>query len=340
MSTFRHAGLSLLVLALSVPLAAQDEVAKSKKESKKERKSNVTGTPVIWHQTTDTTTLNLLYGLGGAEEVPDPNVTYKFLKEDMNGSNPKFDVEDEHGNRWRVKLGEEAQAETSASRLLWAAGYFVDQDYYLAEIKVKDLPKLRRGQSLVSSDGVVHGARLKRRAKGNKKVGTWSWYKNPFLGTKEFNGLRVMMSLLNNWDLKEENNSIYEVEGEQRYLVTDLGASFGKTGDTITRSKNVVHDYEASKFIDKVSADHVDFVMHERPFILTVFDLPHYVERTHMQGITKHIPRSDAKWLGSRLSQLSEEQIRDCFRAGGYKQEEIERYAHVIQKRIAELNAL
>ena len=59
-----------------------------------------------------------------------------------------------------------------------------------------------------------------------------------------------------------------------------------------------------------------------------------------MQAITKHIPRSDAKWLGQRLAQLSAEQIRDCFRAGGYSPEEVERYSAVIQHRIAELNAL
>jgi len=36
--------------------------------------------------------------------------------------------------------------------------------------------------------------------------------------------------------------------------------------------------------------------------------------------------------LGERLSQLSEEQIRDCFRAGGYDQEEVEGYSTVISK--------
>lgn len=59
-----------------------------------------------------------------------------------------------------------------------------------------------------------------------------------------------------------------------------------------------------------------------------------------MQKVTKHISRADAKWLGERLSQLSEEQIRDCFRAGGYDQEEVEGYSTVIQNRIAALNAL
>ncbi len=33
---------------------------------------------------------------------------------------------------------------------------------------------------------------------------------DPFEDTREWNGLRVMMALMNNWDLKDENNAIYD----------------------------------------------------------------------------------------------------------------------------------
>ena len=46
------------------------------------------------------------------------------------------------------------------------------------------------------------------------------------------------MSFLNNWDLKEVNNSIYEVGGERRYVVSDMGATLGNTGNLLTRSKS------------------------------------------------------------------------------------------------------
>jgi hypothetical protein len=59
-----------------------------------------------------------------------------------------------------------------------------------------------------------------------------------------------------------------------------------------------------------------------------------------MENVTKHIPRADAKWLGQRLSQLTEEQISDCFRAAGYTPTEITIYTQTVRKRIAELNAL
>ncbi len=326
--------LILLALTLSAPIAAQRHA----KQEEKEKAANLPA--LIWRDPGDVATLNLIYGIGGKEHAPDPNGKYTFLKEDLKQTSPKFDIEDEHGMRWRIKLGQEPQPETAATRLLWAAGYFAREAYYLPEVKVTGLPKLHRGQSFVSADGTVHRARLERRAKEVKDLGGWDWLDNPFLGTKELNGLRVMMALMNNWDLSISNNSVYAVDGERRYLARDVGATFGSTGNSITRSKSVLKDYVNSKFIEKVTPDYVDFVMRSRPFFLTVFNVPNYSMRTRWEQITKHIPRADAKWLGQRLARLSEEQIRDCFRTSGYTPEEVEGYTKAVQKRIAELNAL
>jgi hypothetical protein len=317
------------------------ETAKDKEREKEREKQKAAHLPtVIWRDPGNISALNLVYGAGGKEHAPDPNDTFTFEKEDMEGTSPKFDVKDGHGTKWRVKLGEEPQSETAATRLLWAVGYFVDEDYYLPVLKVQGLPKLRRGQSFVTEDGLVRHVRLERKDKKIKKIENWDWFKNPFVGTKELNGLRVMMSLLNNWDLKDINNSVYAVGGERRYLVSDVGATFGKTGDSIGRSKSNLKGYEESKFVEKVTTKEVDFEMHSRPFILTAFNVPNYHTRTKMQDVTKHIPRADAKWLGQLLGQLSEEQIRDAFRTAGYSSEEVEGYTKEVQKRIAELKAL
>jgi len=56
--------------------------------------------------------------------------------------------------------------------------------------------------------------------------------------------------------------------------------------------------------------------------------------------IGKHIPRQDAKWVGTLLAQLSDKQIQDAFRAGGYSSEEAAQYADVVKHRIAELERL
>jgi len=295
------------------------------------------GTAALWHDRGDAASLNLLYGAGGKEHRPVGKFT--FVKEDKQGTAPKFEVVDEQGVHWKAKLGEETKSETAASRLVWAAGYFTDEDYYLPEVRVDKMPKLSRGSEFVSADGIVRGVRMERSLKGQKKTGNWSWFKNPFTGTKELNGLRVMMALINNWDLKEINNAIYSEKGEgSRYVVSDLGASFGETGNTVTRSKSNPDDYSESKFIQKVTAKHVDFVLSSRPLFITAIDLPNYASRTHMQDIVKDIPVADAKWLGKLLEPLSDEQIRDCFRAAGYSPEDVESNAAMVKERIRALN--
>jgi len=323
-----------MLLILSATLTAQ----KRDKSKDKEDTANLSGT--VWQDAGDLSTLNLFYGAGGQSHAPDANGKFTFVKEDDAGTSPKFEVTDDQGVRWKVKLGQEPQSETAATRLLWAAGYFVDEDYYLSEFKVTNMPKLKRGGQFVSADSTVHKARLERKLKEIKNLGTWSWFDNPLQGKRELNGLRVMMSLINNWDLKSVNNSIYAIGDERRYVISDLGASFGNTGNTFSRSKSSPKDYANSKFIERSDPEFVDFSMRSRPFILSAVNVPNYEARTRMERITKHIPRGDAKWLGQRLSQLSEEQISDCFRAAGYTPAEITIYTQVVQKRIAELNAL
>jgi hypothetical protein len=295
---------------------------------------------VIWRDSGRVASLNLLYGAGGLRHAPNPKGTFAFLKEDTLATSPKFDVVDEQGVEWKVKLGQEPQSETAAARFLWAAGYFVDEDYYLPEFTVTGAPKLHRGQEFVSPDGTIHGARLERKLTDVEKQGTWDWFENPFVHTRELNGLRIMMSLLNNWDLKDVNNSIYATAGQRRYVVTDLGASFGNTGNSLTRSKSAPQEYADSKFVEKTTSASVDFVLHSRPFFLTAVDVPNYQMRTRIEAVTKAIPRADAKWLGRRLSLLSDTQIGDGFRAGGYTADEVAIYTRAVRNRITQLNAL
>ena len=275
---------------------------------------------------------------GGANRQPGD--TFKFIKETKGGTSPKFEVEDENGAKWKVKLGHEARSETAATRLVWAAGYNVDEDYYRPQIQVQGMKPLSRGQEYASNGGIVRGARLERQD-GEKKVSNWSWYKNPFVGTQEFNGLRVMVALINNWDLKEINNGVYAASGaEGRYLISDLGASLGRTGNCFSRSRGVMKDYAETKFVKKVTPKDVDLVMHSRPFFLTIFNFPYYSTRTRMESVARHIPIADARWIGSRLGQLSPEQIRDCFRAAGYSPNEVEGYARIVMQRIEALKKL
>ncbi len=277
-------------------------------------------TVALWRDRGDVAALDLLGGPGGKEHQP--GTKFKFIEESKSGTAPKFDVEDENGAKWKVKLGPEVKSETAATRLVWAAGYFADEDYYRPQIRVQGMKRLSRGQKYVSDGGLVREVRLERQG-GGKKLKNWSWYENPFAGTREFNGLRVMMALINNWDMKEINNEILDVNGESRYEVADLGASFGRTGNLIGRSKAVMKDYAETKFIEKVTPEYVDFVFH-----------------TKMESVGKNIPIADARWLGNRLGQFSAEQIGDCFRAAGFSPAEVEGYTRVVMQRIEALKKL
>jgi hypothetical protein len=277
--------------------------------------------------------LDLTAGSGGKDHEPGTN--FKFIKESSAGTAPKFVVEDENGIRWKVKLGEEVKSETAATRLVWAAGYFVNDDYYRPQIHVQGLKRLARGQEFVSG-GTVTSVRLERESKSDDSEG-WSWYENPFTGTRELNGLKVMMALLNAWDLKQINNG--SVDGQ--YGVTDLGASFGQTGNSFTRTKGVMKDYAAATFIDVVTPTYVDFVMHSRPFLLSFFsNFRNYRFRTRMESVVKRIPIADVRWIGNQLGQLSTEQIRDSFRTAGFSTVEIDGYTRVVMQRIAALKKL
>jgi hypothetical protein len=93
-----------------------------------------------------------------------------------------------------------------------------------------------------------------------------------FLGTREFDGLKVMMVLLANYDTRLENNRVlYQKhpdtgEMEARYVVTDIGATLGKVGGLGgKRIKNSLSDYQASKFILTVENGVVEFDYSTRP---------------------------------------------------------------------------
>jgi hypothetical protein len=323
--------LAVLVVATALPAMGQKENGDS---------SFVAHS--IWHDPGDIKSKDLLNGPGG--EKHHPQLPVKFLKEDRHGQNSKFDIEDANGTKWKAKLGIEAQPEVVATRLLWAMGYFTNENYFIPNLEVKDLPAhLHRGQGHVTSPDHVDGTRLQRHRGDEKKEANWNWRHNPFVGTREFNGLRVMMVLISNWDLKDENNAIFtDKDGQQQYLVTDVGTAFGASGKhwTEAASKNNLKEYRRARFISKIAPDYVDFNFPRRPPLLHLFVPLSYFHQVHMRWVGNHVPRADAKWLGSLLARLSPDQILDAFRAGGYPPDIAGAFTKVVQARIAELNQL
>lgn len=269
---------------------------------------------VLWTNPADLESRDLFYGCGGKRHQPRGKL--KFIAEEHHGINPKFDVRDADGVRWGVKLGAEARPEVAASRLLWAAGYFANEDYYVSELPVR-IPSLSRGQEFIQNDKIM-GVRLKRHNKHEQKIGYWTWNNNPFAGTRELNGLKVMMELINNTDLKPEHLLIYDADGhEQRYFINDLGGSFGRAGSHFyNRTKGVLKDFESFPLIQKAGPEYLDF------------------------WYFKQVPRADAKWIGGILARLSDAQIRDAFRAAGFSPKEVEGFTRKVRAKIRELTSL
>jgi hypothetical protein len=309
-------------------------------QQKQKKEAPGTHPPVLWRDPGDISSRNLFYGPGGEAHVPTGKFTFKA--EDMAGSNPKFDITDQDGVTWRVKMGAEARPETAASRLVWAVGYFANEDYFVPLLHVEQMQHLRRGGNLVLPGGNVANVRLKRHAKDEKKIGSWSWAKDPFAGTREWYGLRVLMAVMNNWDLKDTNNSVYLTHHEpveERYAVSDLGASFGSTGlDWMLKGNPTA--YCASKWISRISPEVVDFNVPSGPAMNYYIDFPELGRRLSLLWLGRHIPRKDARWMGDLLARLSRTQIQDAFRAAGYSPEEVEKLTNTLERRISELEKL
>jgi hypothetical protein len=294
-----------------------------------------------WKLPSDPHSLNLYYGPGGAAHQP--RGPFTFRTEDLTGTNPKFTVEDANGVIWTVKLGPEARPETAATRLVWAAGYFANEDYFLDHLTVNDLPRLHRGARYVGPEGSLTAVRLKRQATGEHKTGSWMWSSNRFSGTREMNGLRTLMALINNWDLTDENNAIYiESDGETRYEVSDLGSTFGngRLSWPLAKGRGDVRGYARSKMLRSVRDEYVDFRVPTRPELFFIFTPREYFGKLKLRWIGEGVPRSHARWMGEQLDRISPQQFREAFRASGYSAAQADAVVSAIESRIAELKSL
>lgn len=336
------------VIVLSCTAGPAGAVQKKDKSAKSGEEITRNVLTVLWREPDNITARNLYFGPGG--ERRQPRGPFTFIKEDLEGSNPKFTVRDRDGVKWKVKLGAEARPETAATRLVWAAGYFANDDYFLPRLRVDDMPahlQRRHSGRFLQPDGSMLNVRLKREPDDEKKVATWRWRDDPFSGTRELNGLKVMMALINNWDLKDTNNAVYDEKrpgrpDERIYMVSDLGASFGTAwlDRTHEKSKGNLYWYSRTKFIKTIHDGAVDFEDPRRPAMVVLVNPHEFFSRLGLRWIGRDIPRADARWMGGLLAKLSDQQIRDAFRAAGYSPQQVDGFASVVKTRIAELNRL
>ncbi len=282
-----------------------------------QKKEKPTGKAVMW-ESVNIVEQDLLLGPGG--EAMRPNLSkITFIKEEKKGSNKKYRIKDGSGKIWVAKLGREAQPETAAVRLLWALGYKTEVNYLVPTITIP-------------GKGTFKNVRLEARPAEIERLDEWKWKDNPFIRTKEFQGLKMMMVFFNNWDIVDVQNKILFVDGasgkELHYIISDLGATFGKLGNNnfpiiyrVGRSTNNPSKYIDSDFIKGVENKEIDLAYKGKNL-----------------GLFKGITVQEARWLADLLLQLSDTQIEDAFRAANYSAEDVNTLKQAVKNRIADLN--
>jgi hypothetical protein len=259
---------------------------------------------------------DLFWGVGGRRLQPDASVTYKVLDVKRDGFSMGFTVEGPGTRKWSVKLPPEAPTEVVASRILWGAGYHQPPIYYVGRWNADGSPDPNP-----QLPGRFREARPELHGLSAGK--SWSYYHGPFVGTRQMNGLLVLMAMLGNSDIKDEQNVVYQLaerfEGAARwYVARDLGQSFGRTG-VIDAPRGDPKMFEDTPFITGMDGPYVRFDWRGRHGVL--------LER---------ITPDDVHWIAGRLQRLTDRQWQDAFRAGGYAPQVADRFIRRMKQKIEE----
>jgi hypothetical protein len=276
------------------------------------------GKPVLW-EPVNIESRDTFLGPGGKEWQPDLS-KIEFIRNQEGGHNTKYRIKDGKGRVWVAKLGREAQPETAAVRLTWALGYKSEVNYLVPEITIP-------------GKGTHKNVRLEARPDHIDRLEEWKWRDNPFVGTNELEGLKMLMVFMTNWDVLDLQNKVLHNEktGELEYIVSDLGATFGKLGNNnlpiiyrLGRSTGNPRAYVNGNFVVGLEDDD-----------------PRQIDVSYKgknKDLFEGFTVSNGRWLASLLNRLSDKQIRDAFRAARYTPSEIEMFTQGVKARIAELN--
>lgn len=307
---------------------------------------------ILWRDPGNVSRLDLADGPGGIAGRPRP--PFQFLNEDVSGTSPKVTVRDAAGRKWSVKWGKEAWASTFSSHFAWACGYIAETEYFIPRGQIVGVHDLRRARHEIAPDGSFEDARFQLRSSSPKflKDRNWAWDDNPFLDTREFNGLRILMMLLSNWDAKDErqmkqhwyekvvdpkgktadsNLAIFEQTGNPpRYLffVSDWGATMGKASNHMGRR-------------DKWNGPH--YTRQTSDFIRGVNDegeVNFSFRGKNGRDVSEGITVADVRWLMQYLGRITDAQIHQDLVACGANPDQVSFFGPALRERIRQLRAV
>ena len=272
----------------------------------------------LWSDPTDIAQRNLLWGSSRREHAPSTTDVYTVVSIDKTGYSRGYDVKGPDGRTWDIKLGNEVQSEIVVSRVLWALGYYQPETYYLT------------GWQLAGSwESEGEPARF-RLESDHQNDGEWAWLDNPFNGTRPLQGLIAINLLLNNHDLKTSNNRVYRLadpkaEPARRYVVQDVGSSLGKPRGFpyVKGTRNNLEDYEDLGLIRTIDGSRVQLDY-----------------RGQHADVLEALSPADLIWACELMDRLSDAQLDDAFKAGGYDSDVRQRYIAKLRSKIREGLAL
>jgi len=294
----------------------------------------------LWKDPGDVERLDLAAGPGGPSQAP--VAPFLFIEEHSEGSQPTVSVHDANGRRWRIKWGHEVQPETLAVRLAWACGYFAEITHFVASGTIEGAGTLSRAASCLDQQGCFVDGRFELDDPDVEKLfeeHSWSWTDNPFVGTPELAGLKVILMLISNWDNKDQrdvargsNTAIYVVrvsrwKREAQYLIVDWGGSMGKWGGTVvTRGRwdPVGFAAQTPQFVTGVANGFVQFGY----------------SRQRTADARPDIRVEDVKRLCRYLGRITDDQLRAALTASGATPEETESFAASLRTRIDQLRGV
>lgn len=292
---------------------------------------------VIWRDPGDVARADMTNGPGGVNGAPaEP---FQFVEEHVTGSQPCVSVRDARNRLWRVKWGNEVRSENFAVRLTWACGYFAEPTYFITEGTIQGAEGLQRARDCIGENRRFAEARFELEDPAVRKMfeeHSWAWNDNPFVGTPELAGLKVLVMLLSDWDTKDRrdvargsNTAIFEHRlsrwhREARYLITDWGGSMGRWGGNIvTRGRWDPEGFAAQtpQFVTGVDGGMVQFS---------------YTGQ-HTADVSAGIRTEDVRWLHRYLGRITDAQLREALAASGAGAEEADSFARSLRDRISQL---
>ena len=294
----------------------------------------------LWRDPGDVAALDMIVGPGGTAHIPRP--PYRFIEEHATGTQPCVSVHDANGRRWRVKWGPEVPCETFAVRLAWACGYYAEITHRVPEGHVEGAGRLTRAASCLDERGAFTDARFELDDPEVLKLfeeHSWSWTENPFVGTRELAGLKILLMLISNWDNKDQrdvargsNTAIYVArvsrwKREAQYLIVDWGGSMGRWGNTVvTRGRWDAAGFAAQTphFVTGLANGYVQF--------------GYTGQRTG--DARASITPDDVRWLCRYLGRITDDQFRAALRVSGGTPEEVESFTASLRSRVEQLRAV